>query len=223
MTIGPSFPLCERHAEPHGHAIQSGLAALGPVFARMGSGLALVPPQDHLEPARAVLKAERLCFLLKEGHRRAPRASRQELASAWMRRYFRILLPAMVVPAFAGIRMDAAVANCRLDLRTGLPVAVASVTTPTMGRVNVEDLYGPLLADHAGRAVRAAYAATGLSPRVAWSHAGRVLMELFRPFDALPALAEAVETHRLVVFGVPANAWFPINNPLFHNSYAHGQ
>ncbi|MCG5239397.1 ferric iron reductase [Azospirillum doebereinerae] len=228
MTIALSFPSCGCHLEtptdPHMHAIQSGLAALGTAVAAVASRLALVPVQDRQEPARAVLKVERLCSLLEEGQRYGTQGSRQERASAWIRGYFRILLPAMVAPAFAGIRMYGAVANCRLGLRAGQPVAVASVTAPALGvRVNVEDLYGPLLADHAERVVRAAYAATGLSPRIAWSHAGEVLTNLFRPFDALPALAETVDTHRLVVFGVPANAWFPINNPLFRNPCAQDQ
>ena len=228
MTIALSLPPCGRHAgnpaDPHIGAIHSGLDALGTAFARVAPRLALVPLQGRLEPAGSVLKVERLNSLLEEGRRHGAEGSRQERASIWLRAYFRILLPAMVAPAFAGIRMDGTVANCRLGLQAGQPVAVASMTAPALGvRINVEDLYGPLLADHAQRAVRAVYAATGLSPRIAWSHAGQELMDLFRRFDALPALAEAVETHRLVVFGVPANAWFPVHNPLFRIPCARGR
>ena len=215
----------EKPADRNICAIHSALATtLGAAFATVASRLALVPVQDHLEPAGTLLKAERLCSLLEEGRHHHPQASRQERASAWMRAYFRVLLPAVVAPAFAGIRMDGGIANCRIGLRIGQPVALAFAMAPAVGvRINVEDIYGPLLADHAERAVRTAYAATGLSPRIAWSHAGRTLADLFGQFDPLPTLAEAVETHRLVVFGVPANAWFPVNNPLFHNPCPHGE
>ena len=58
-------------------------------------------------------------------------------------------------------------------------------------------------------------AMTGLSPRLSRSLAGRTPREIFHRFSLAPALVEAVATHRLVVFGIAANGWFSIQNPLF--------
>lgn len=131
----------------------------------------------------------------------------------WARQYLDVVLPAVVLPAFSGCRTNGAAGNCLLEHRAGRIVALTFADPPRRARVNVEDLYGPLLAGHVERLARVAYAASGLLPRVTWPHARSVLAGLFRRFDGVPALAAMVAAHRVVVFDLRVTGWFPVNNP----------
>lgn len=175
------------------------------------------PPilRGNLEPAATLLSVKRLDRLFHGSPGHWPPASPVDFASAWLLSYFRLVIPAVVGPAFAGIQVHGGTANCRIGLRDGQPEVLDFVRDPASGRVNVEDIYGPLLADHAELAVRTAYAATGLSPRVGWSHVAGELTRLYDRLEGPHHLAEALESHRLVVFGLPANGWFLACNPLF--------
>lgn len=191
-------------------------AALGPLAPRIVPHLAEhLEPRDDAIPCTDFLEPGHLSAVLAAYGQTWAGCDRRAVASDWTKAYFRALIPAVVVPALCGIGVDGGNGNTRLALDGARPSQLGFARLEDGVAVDVDAIYGRLLAGHVQPLAEAVRAVSGLSARVVWSNAGNLIAFLFREAGRLPALAPAAEAQAAAVTGRRAVPYLTGPNPLF--------